>query len=288
MAAGDLVDKDWQVEIRGLLLGPGTPWRVGTLAGWSSRSVRADDTPRASSHGSIPGLDLTNSQTRILRVNTGMGNRHTTADELVALRDDLRAAWATEATDVPIVYQLGGQKRLRFGRTRDLEVVEDDLTVGYMTVDCEFWDRDGVEYSAVEYQVNTPPEEPGAGFTPPFSPPWSLPAGTIGSFDADNAGRVPAPWTARIYGPTNLSDPPYIENIGTGDALVFSANGGLDIPASQWADIDSATRSVTLNGTSDRRMNLATHSRWWSLAPGSNSIRFAGSGTLEFSWRDTW
>ena len=288
MAAGDLVDTDWQVEIRGLLLGPGTPWRIGTLADWSSRAVRADDTPRASSHGSIPGRDLTNSHTRVLRANTGMGNRHTTADELVALRDDLRAAWATEAVDVPIVYQLGGEKRLRFGRTRDIEVVEDDLTVGYMTVDCEFWDRDGVEYSAVEHAVNTPPEDPGAGFTPPFTPPWSLPAGTSGSFPADNAGRSPAPWRARINGPTTALDPPFLEHLGTGEALSFTANGGLDVPAGQWVDIDSATRSVLLNGTADRRMNLATFSRWFSLAPGSNNVRFAGTGTLDFWWRDAW
>ena len=288
MAAGDLVDTDWQVEIRGLLLGPGTAWRVGALTGWSSRAVRAEDTPRASSHGSIPGRDLTNSHTRVLRVNTGMGNRHTTADELVALRDDLRAAWATEATDVPIVYQLGGQKRLRFGRTRDIEVVEDDLTVGYMTVDCEFWDRDGVEYSAVEHAVNTPPEDPGAGFTPPFVPPFLLPPGTSGSFPADNAGRSPAPWRARINGPTTALDPPFLEHLGTGEALSFTANGGLDVPAGQWVDIDSATRSVLLNGTADRRMNLATFSRWFSLAPGSNNVRFAGTGTLDFWWRDAW
>lgn len=288
MPAGDLISADWQVEIRGYLLGPGTPWRVGGLEAWSSRAVRAEDTPRASSHGAILGRDLINAHTRGLRLNTGHGNRITTPAELVALRDEIREAWATQATDIPVVYQLGGHKRLRFGRTRGIDLVEDDLTVGYLQAQLEFVDRDGVEYSADEHTVATGPDEPGPGFTPPFTPPVTLPAGLVGTFNAANAGRISAPWTARITGPTGAGGAPFIQHLGTGEALDFSANGGLDIPAGQWVDIDSASRSVLINGNADRRLNLATFSRWFSLAPGANDLRFAGSGTLDFTWRDAW
>lgn len=288
MAFGDLITTDWQVEIRGHLFGPGTDWRVGGIDRWSSRTVRSDDTPRASSGGAIPGRDLTNPEIRGLRLNTGRGNGMTTAAELVEARDTLRDAWAANSADVPVVYQLGGQKRLRWGRTRDIEIVEDDLTVGYLSAVCEFWDRDGVEYSAVEHTITTPPEEPGDGVALPVLFPFTLPAGTLGSWSADNAGRVPAPWTARITGPTVDLDPPHIEHLGTGEVLDFGANGGLSIPAGQWVDLDSATRSVLMGGVADRRMNLATFSRWFSLAPGPNDLRFAGSGMLEFRWRDSW
>lgn len=276
------------MEVRGQLFGPGTPWRVGGLDRWSSRTVRADDTDREASHGAILGRDLINAQVRGLQLNTGHGNGVTDPIELVGLRDDVREAWATEAVDVPIVYQLGGQKRLRWGRTRDIDLDENQITVGYMTADLEFLDRDGVEYSAVEHVTSTPPETPGAGFAVPFTPPFSLPAGVVGSFDATNAGRVPGPWTARILGPTNTLSPPFVEHLGTGESLDFSANGGLEIPAGSWVDLDSSNRSVRLGGVTDRRLNLSTFSRWFSLAPGINQIRFAGSGTLEFRWRDTW
>lgn len=288
MAAGDTITADFQVEIRGYLLGPGTPWRVGLLDRWSSRSVRSEDTPRGASNGSVLGRDLINSDARILRPNTGMGAGQTTTAQLVDLRDDLRAAWATEATDIPIAYQLGGQKRLRYGRTRGLDFDESNLTVGYLAATCEFIDADGIEYSAVEHSISTPPEQPGAGFTPPFVPPFSLPAGTVGTVDVVNAGTVPAPWRARITGPTTGGSPPVIDHLGTGERLAFTANGGLVIETGQYADLDSRDRSVLLNGNADRRLNLNNYSTWFSLAPGVNPIRFTGSGTLELFWRDTW
>jgi hypothetical protein len=288
VAAGDTITTDWQVEVRGYLMGPGTPWRVGLLDRWSSRSVRSEDTPRGASGGSVLGRDLVNPETRILRPNTGKGSGNTTAAELVALRDNLRAAWATEAVDVAVAYQLGGQKRLRFGRTRDIDLDESNLTVGYLAAICGFVDADGIEYSAVEHSISTLPEQPGAGFTPPFVPPIVLPAGTVGTVDVVNAGKVPAPWRARITGPTSGGAPPVIDHLGTGERLAFTANGGLVIPTSQWADLDSRDRSVLLGGTADRRLNLNNFSTWFSLAPGVNPIRFTGSGTLELFWRDTW
>lgn len=288
MAAGDTITADWQVEVRGLLLGPGTAWRVGQLDRWSSRSVRSEDTPRGASNGSVLGRDLVNSEARILRPNTGQGSGRTTAADLVALRDQLRAAWATEAADIPVAYQLGGQKRIRYGRTRGLDFDETNLVVGYLAAVCEFIDADGIEYSATEHSISTLPEEPGAGFTPPFVPPFTLPAGTVGTVDVINAGEVPAPWRARITGPTTGGAPPVIEHLGTGERLAFTANGGLVIPSAQWADLDSRDRSVLLNGDADRRLNLNNFSTWFSLAPGVNPIRYSGSGSLELFWRDTW
>lgn len=288
VAAGDLLQADWNVEIRGLLLGPGTVWRVGQLERWSSRTVRAEDTPRGASHGSVPGRDLINAEARILRVNTGKGRGATTQAELVSLRDQLRGAWATEDLTVPIAYQLGGQRRLRFGRTRGLDIDESDITVGYMTAICEFIDMDGIEYSAVEQMLSTLPDQPGAGLTPPFTPPFSLPAGTEGTITVTNQGRVPAPWRARIVGPVTVGSPPVITHLDTGERLAFNANGGLVVGTGHWVDVNSRDRSVLLDGTADRRLNLDNFSSWFSLAPGDNPIRFTGSGTLELFWRHTW
>lgn len=288
VAVGDLLVADWNVEIRGTLLGPGTVWRIGGLDSWSGRSVRSDDTPRGASHGSVLGRDLINSDARILRVNTGNGRGTVTVAELVTRRDQLRKLWATESVDVAIAYQLGSQKRLRYGRTRAIDIDESNLAVGHMTATCEFVDGDGIEYSATESSASTPPDAPGAGFTPPFTPPFSLPAGTVGVVTLTNLGAVPAPWRARITGPTSPGAPPVITHLGTGERLDFSANGGLEVPASQWVDLNSRDRSVLLNSNADRRLNLNNYSTWFSLAPGDNPIRFTGSGTLELFWRHTW
>lgn len=282
MTAGDLVTSDWQVEVRGRVYGPGTGWRVAGLDDWSSRKVRSNDQPRAGSHGAFLGGDLVDAAVRALRLNAGNGNIVTTPTELAELRDDLLAAWAPEQQDIPIVWQVGGKKRLRWGRTRNIDVIENDLTVGYIEAVCEWVDGDGFSYSASEKIAGTSAPTPAVGRTYPRLYAWTYgPAGTGGSMQVVNEGTAPAPWKATIAGP--CSEPRLVTDSGL---IVY----GADLQAGETLVLDSRDRSVLLQGTASRYA-LLDEFRWFDLPPGTSEVRFStadSQGGVFLSWRDTW
>jgi hypothetical protein len=116
------------------------------------------------------------------------------------------------------------------------------------------------------------------------------PAGDSTNVLIINPGQVTVPWTARIYGPcTN----PRLYNDTSGEGLIFTANGGLALGAGESALLDSAARSVTVEGANRYdRLNLAVSS-WWSLYPGDNRIRlqpdqFSPGCQAEITWRPAW
>jgi len=87
----------------------------------------------------------------------------------------------------------------------------------------------------------------------------------------------------RIDGPMTTAT---IRNNTTGleMTLVYTLGVG------EWLDIDTAARTILLNGTANRRSALQVGSRWPTLEPGYNAIQFRGQGTgaLTVRWRSAW
>jgi hypothetical protein len=55
--------------------------------------------------------------------------------------------------------------------------------------------------------------------------------------------------------------------------------------------LDSASRTVLLGGTSSRYVWLTSLSRWFTLQPGANALRFdgaSGAGSCAVSFRSAW
>lgn len=274
-----------QAQLRDLLIGPGTKyrWADGPPQWWSERDLRTSDTPRAGGHGIRGGRDRYGAQTLT-------GTLHLLGDDeadLASLVDAVEAAFAPSDTDLGFTTHFLGRERIRFGRPRKLAVVPvDSPTSDTATATFQFDALDPFSYSADLHSISTGPSAPGAGFAVPFTPPFTLPAGTAGIVSAANAGTAPAPWTATIVGPAGGIK---LTNLASGDVLDLSANGGLVLADGDTLTLDSSDRSVVLNGSASRALNLSVGARWWWLDPGTTQIQFdADGGTLTFSWRDAW
>jgi hypothetical protein len=274
-----------QGQLRGLVVGPGTKyrWADGPPQWWTDRDLRTSDTPLAGAHGIRGGKDRYGAQTLTGTLHL-LGDDETDLGELI---DAVEAAFAPSDDDLEFTTYFLGRERVRFGRARKLAVTVADSPVSdTATAVFQFDALDPFEYSADEHSLSSGPAEPGAGFSVPFTPPFSLPAGTVGIIPATNAGTAPAPWVATIEGPSSGIK---LTNLTSGDVLDLSANGGLVLADGDTLTLDSRDRSVTLNGTASRSLNLSVGARWWWLDPDATPIQFdADGGTLTLAWRDAW
>jgi len=57
--------------------------------------------------------------------------------------------------------------------------------------------------------------------------------------------------------------------------------------------IDMLNRTITLNGTSNRRNTMTSDSQWWDLAPGNNTIAYHANtvsvgSTMAIAFQSAW
>jgi len=105
-----------------------------------------------------------------------------------------------------------------------------------------------------------------------------------------NPGEVAVPWSARIFGPCAK---PKLYNNTSGEGILLTGSGGLTLAAGESVVIDSATRTITQDGSSRYRYLDVVNSDWWALYPGDNAISFEpetfSPGALaEITWRPAW
>ena len=121
------------------------------------------------------------------------------------------------------------------------------------------------------------------GFT--FDLTFDLTFGTSGDNDgtATNEGTWETSWQASIAGPVTN---PEITLGETGEKLDLD----ITVPAGSTLTLDQWSQSVLLNG-SPRQNAVSLTSRWFTLAPGNNTIRYraaSGSGQMTLTWRSAW
>lgn len=124
----------------------------------------------------------------------------------------------------------------------------------------------------------------GGTAVPLLAVPASLSASTGGSLTLSNAGNAPTLPTARISGPVTN---PAIRNMTTGEELTFT----LELLAGEYIDVDFLNHTVVDN-TGRSRYDTKTGD-WWTLAPGSTTVRFVADSTdaaaqAALTYRDAW
>jgi len=290
-----------QLEINGVLVvGDNTNYRLPAdfVQWWAAPEVRTSDVARSGANGYVAGRDLLGKHVTHLTVLI-IGNSESELGDRI---ETWKAACAsTPDTLVALRSNLLGRTRVRFGRWRiPGDVTVDQWTRDYGDLDpsrcavarayghAQFEALDALTYGDVVHSLTTARTVSGTGFTPPFTVPFTLGAAVAGAMTITNAGSAPAPWTGRLDGPLTYPEISHAES-GRRLSLAFTANGGIDLAAGQWIDLDSTHRSVLLNGVADRRTQLTVDSEWWQLDPGDNTFQLdadAGTGTLTVTWRD--
>ncbi|HEY9474988.1 MAG TPA: hypothetical protein VIS06_14190, partial [Mycobacteriales bacterium] len=289
------VTADWQVSYNDLLLGSGTPYRVmWPIEGLADHpDVAVSDQPRLRSDGLTAGDDFLDGRSIVLRVEMTGSDDAAFAAAVSAFKRAFRSG--SGVTEQPLTFQApgvadGGVRRL-VGRPRKLAAPVDRLwqqriPVYMVQFDC----TDPRIYDDVESTVSTDLADTGTGHAWPQMWPmdWGG-ASASGIVTATNAGTYSTPWSVTITGPVTN---PSVENVDTGDALRFSANGGLTLADTDTLIIDSATRTALLNGTASRYDRLASPASWWDLNPGATRFRFGGTTTgtptMALTWRSAW
>lgn len=283
MTAGDLITADVQAEIAGLLLGADTAYVIEAFNPWAGVDWRTDDRPRAQAHGVWPATDLWGTRRVGLAVTV-----NSTAGKQAALAAwyALAAAFAPGSGPVELVWQEAGVKYRLVGRARLAEPDVSDLAQGVIRADCRFEATSPFIETLAEQTGSTGLGTPAGGRSYPRSHPWGYGApSTPGLIYATNEGTAPASWAATVVGPVTA---PRLENETTGEVLDLSGT----VSAGETLEINSATRTLLLDGTSSRASWLRPGSAWWAFPPGAaTTVRFeasGGSGSLTLRWRDTW
>lgn len=283
-----------QVSIRGLTLGPATPYRV--LPGFDpfSRAVRADQGgARAWAHGSWSGAEWADEAVVPVPVEVAASDRE--PGGWATLHQPLAAAFAPvgdSGEQVELRWRLGATEYVMFGRPRGVRVRVDYLAVGRSTTQAAFVAPDPRIYSGELHEVVTGLPTQTGGLTAPLTVPFVI-SGVLdgGREELVNAGTTDSGLAARIDGP--VVAPRLV--VQRPDGQVQSIRFDLNLGAGQWLDVDTTARTALLNGLPEasQRGRAAWDIDPYPLAPGVNVLRFAAGDYNETAavtvwWRDAW
>lgn len=239
-----------QVRVRDLIMGRSTSYKMLEFNPWI-RTVRADQgDKRAWNHGSWSGVEWSDEAVVPMRVQV-LGS---SAATWLTLDQQLKAAFRPvgEATsDVELRWLIGGVEYVMFGRPRMVEPEAAMLGTGLVYTKAAFVALDPTIYAGVETVTSplVPPSFTG-GLTIPLTVPFTVDGVmTGGSATLTNSGTKETGLLLRIDGP---AVEPRV-TLERADGVIQTLRIGITLPAGQWLDIDTANRTVTLNGTTSRR-----------------------------------
>lgn len=292
MAVGDLVTEDWGFEYRGLAFGGTSDKLVGPgITGlWDNPEVASGDQRRLRRHGLHPGDDFMTSREVVIPIEVTGANTATWAIHLDALKQAFAVDPDRSPSEDALVFRVpgvaGGGKRLIYARPRGLQApIDQSWFYEIPVVTVRFVATNPFIYDATATEVVSPILVGTSSGAPwPFT--WPLSWGVLSptSFSTTNTGSRRAEWTATITGPT--TNPQFVHVDQTRTLALTITLGSTDVLV-----IDSETRTITLNGTTNEFAALTATSSWFTLTPGVNTLSFrasAGTGTLTLTYRNTW
>ncbi|MFI6329854.1 phage distal tail protein [Micromonospora chersina] len=279
-----------QVQVRDLVLGPGTLYE--TLRGFDpwTRQVRAEQGDgRAWADGAWSGAEWTADAVVPIPVRVKDAANRTPGGWLAA-HQALAAAFAPSHEDIELRWCTGGTEYVLFGRPRMVEPNVDTVPAGWSYSRCAFAALDPTIYSGVEHSTTLGLPSTVGGLTVPVTLPLTVAASvTSGRGIITNGGTKTTGLRVRIDGPAVEPRISLLTDNGTAVVRVWTT-----LTAGQWLDIDTAARTVYLNGTASRRgVTTADGIGWPTLPTGTHELAFDASGydpaaTATVRWRDTW
>lgn len=277
-----------QVQVRDLVIGAGTSYRFVAKSHFNplQRNVRADQGgSRAWSHGSWSGAEWTDQVVIPMRLVVLAAG----AAGWMSAMQQLLAAFAPSNNDIELRFVIGGVEYVMFGRPRLVDP-EARMIDGTGYVQAAFVALDPRVYSGVEHSVVLGLPSTSGGLTVPVTAPLTIPATvTAGRATIVNAGTAPVGLKLRIDGPA--TEPRVLLLTPAGTAIVRM---WLTLTAGQWLDIDTAAKTVYLNGTASRRGQATGDGIGWPILPNGtaelafDSPVYDAAALLTAKWRDAW
>lgn len=277
------ISADRQVELEGLLMGPGTSYAWEQFNPWDYPDLAANDMGLAQRHGVMSGSDL-------LRARRIGGILHVVTASKQATIDafhTLVAAWQPQQTDVPLTFRAGSRTYRVNGRPRRAAGDPRLIHGGAMRVECRFIATDPFLYDNTEQHAASAFPEPSDWYTDEY-PDVYLDGLLDGRMPFNNIGTVDAPWIMEITGPwTN----PRVQLLSLDEPFVgWQFPIDVDLADGEVLRIESNRQLLWVDGVP--RLDLLTiDQHWFGIPPGAWALRVdgdAGSGTVESWVRSTW
>jgi len=277
---------DGQVQLRTLVFGADTNHRMVSHFNPFVRNVRADEgDPRAWNNGSWSGAEFAAAAVIPMRlVALGQG-----AAGFLTRHREIADAFAPSSTDLELRFAVAGAEYVMYGRPRLVEPAPRNNT-GIAWYQAAFVALNPLIYSGTEHTASTGLPVSSGGLTLPVTVPFSIGATfTTGRVTLTNAGTAPAGLRLRINGPVLQPRVALLTAAGTYTLSFF-----LDLGVGQYLDVDTAARTVYLQGTASRRGFAAASDLGWPiLPPGTSELAFFAStydaaALLQVFWRDAW
>jgi len=270
-----------QISLRGLVMGPGTPYKVLEFEAWT-RNVRASDQDRAWAHGSWSGAEWHDKAVIPILVEI----QATTAMEWRYHHRRLAAAASPVETgpSPELRYRLRGDTEEYMQRVRPRGVMPKirQLGGGMIRTGLSVVALDPTVYSGEEYTT-------GDIGLPLFSgglvAPWTAPLLSVVTISAGrasivNRGDRDVGLQIRLTaGAAGLIQP--IVALTCPDGTVQSLRIALDLSAGEYLDIDTAAETIVLNGTASRRQ-YATGD--WPIMPGHDPLLGTLPAPCDLTW----
>ena len=203
--------------------------------------------------------------------------------------DNLKSNWAPSFTLIPLFLKVPGKdERVVFVKPRGVRYSWESIRrTGQSTVKFGAYAEDPRIYSS---ELITNIVSIGSTTTDGLGFPFGFPFGfgeepTSPATDIINIGNRSSPIIMSISGPTTN---PRIINDTVGKTLEFIITLG----SADYLVIDTANRTVKLNGSANRRNSLVS-AEWFDLATGSNFIRYQANtddpdSVLTVQYRHAW
>lgn len=277
MADGDLVSNYWDLEYRETLIGGSSPFALVKAEGLIDMPpLQTSDRARLRRDGVSPGDDFVSARSVVLEIEVLADTTEDLNTTMTTLLDVTRPGLDESPLTVKIPGLAGGGKRRLNVRPRRRQVPVDlDFFYGLPIVTVEFVATDPRIYDATPWRLQTALPSGNGGLEFAADSPLYFNASTeTGDVGAENEGTFPVAPVIRIDGPVTN---PSVTHLEKGATLDFTITLG----ATDYLLIDNESRSVLLNGTSNRYSTLTSTSTWWDLDPGDNTIRFRSDANTE-------
>ena len=283
---------DWQHELGGVVIGPGTDVQVRAIEGLGQPPVRTSDVEPPSEDGLWIGRDYYGGRTvRIDAAIRIVGNPGSVLDQLAALQDaaDTTAVRGGGGTTMDLRLKLPGRPaRTVRGRLRKLEPDLTQMIHGFAPCDIEFQAQDHLYYDDTSGTTSIPLGELSTGgLTFPLVFPMLIegdPAaeGRPGFLEV---GGTASTWPVlRVTGPCAN---PTITHVASGRSLTITVT----LAAGEWVEVDTRPgwRTVLRNNGGAAPLTPKSRIDLFQLQPGLNEIRWTATDlTLTSTLAVTW
>lgn len=284
--AGELITLDRQVELQGLLMGPGTPYSIELFNPRVFPDLATGDLGRPQRHGVLSGRDLLRARRIPAKINIVAAGKQAAIDAL----DALIAAWQPLETDVPLVWRSGEITYRAYGRPRLADVTNYARVVaGTLPIECRFLATDPYLYDNVEQNDDATFPDPTDFYTDEYTDLYEDPL-TNGRMLFTNAGTQGASWQVEVTGPwTNPQIQLFDPSLPLPPPIGFLTLD-VELDADDTLFIDQNREVIYLNGII--RLDLVElEDTWFTIPPGEWALRVTGedgSGTAEAWMRSAW